>query len=814
MTAIPTFRDSPPARLDGIEVCRDAALVAELRAAADANPDKSPGTMTGHFSTFNDWYEINSFWEGKFIERIAPGAFKRTINNRSNQSPVRVLLDHGFDPGMGDRPLGLPEMLQEDATGPYAEVPLFEGVPQIIVSGLRAGAYGQSFRFNVMADDWVEDPEADTWEDPGNDKWTDLPQRTIREVRLIEFGPTAFPANPAADAGLRSAGSLRSSTDDFYERLRRRDPVLYDQALARTKEIRTPVSAEPAIPDAAAGATGTIETVTLRTSEPEPATITAPVAVAVSDDPPTPAPSLDSLTEHSEDAPAERHSEAIKRPPARAARVDSSSPRPEGPTPMPDLDPLTSEEREARQSEIRVRLQEIDNEFNGATLPGETQNEWDSLNTEFDSNETAIAADQRRKARLADMASRQAGEQVTPQVPHVIRRPDNIYDLAAIRQQARSIDEVPSLMRDAAMRIVEQTRFPGRGVKHSEAADHIQYLLDFVDDEHGTFARRLIVTGSPTYQRAFGKACLALSTNTLTAEESRALAMGAGASGAFAVPFTLDPTVILTSTGVLNPIRQIARIETITGQQWQGVTSAGIVVSRAAEAAPASDNSPALAQPTLTPTRVQGFVPFSYEVDQDWTGLQSEMFRLLADAKNVEEGTAFINGTGIGVNPNGVVKTLNASQQIGTAGATVLMANVYSLESGLNPRFRPGATFLASKSTYNLIRNLDNTGGSQLWQRVGFGIPPELLGYPALEVSTMVTGPNNVGDRWMIFGDFSQFLIVDRLGMSVELIPQIFNVAAAPGLGMPTGQRGLYAIWRNSSKILADAAFQVLQRTS
>src|SRR6266498_1188698 len=74
------FRNAPPAKLDGIDICRDHLELIGLRAADDGSgdtpappADNSPGTLFGHFSTFNDWYQIDSFWEGKFLERIAPG---------------------------------------------------------------------------------------------------------------------------------------------------------------------------------------------------------------------------------------------------------------------------------------------------------------------------------------------------------------------------------------------------------------------------------------------------------------------------------------------------------------------------------------------------------------------------------------------------------------------------------------------------------------------------------------------------------------------------------------------------------------------
>jgi HK97 family phage major capsid protein len=60
-----------------------------------------------------------------------------------------------------------------------------------------------------------------------------------------------------------------------------------------------------------------------------------------------------------------------------------------------------------------------------------------------------------------------------------------------------------------------------------------------------------------------------------------------------------------------------------------------------------------------------------------------------------------------------------------------------------------------------------------------------------------------------ILGDFSKFLIVDKIGMSVELIPHLFGTAN----NFPTGQRGMYAVWRNSSKVLDPNAFRLLKMT-
>ena len=488
-------------------------------------------------------------------------------------------------------------------------------------------------------------------------------------------------------------------------------------------------------------------------------------------------------------------------------------------------DTMTVEERAARQSEIKARLTELDTEYNGAELPEEQRAEWDSLNTEFDSHERAIADTNERRERIQALAERQGGGERVDNSrsgygrgPEIIRsKPDNIYDLSEVRNRARSIDELPGLYRDNAMRALETAKFPGLK-RREDAQAHVERLLSTIDDENGSLARRLLVTGSPTYERAFGKAVLARSTAGLTGEEQRAMSLGTNSAGGFAVPFQLDPTVILTSDGSINPLRQVARVEQIVGKEWQGVTSTGITVTRSAEAAEATDNSPALAQPTVKPTRVMGFVPFSMEVDQDWAQLRSELTRLLADAKDQEEATSFVTGDGTGNNPNGIVTTLAAGSRVGQSGAAGTLTvpdDLFKVEEALPPRFRGRASWLANKSIYNKVRGASTgSDGGELWVRLGAGLPSELIGYPARELSTMdgtieATGAGN--NLVMLFGDYQTgFLIVDRIGMSVELVPHLFGATNR----FPTGQRGIVAVWRNSSKVLADNAIRVLNVVS
>jgi hypothetical protein len=162
-------------------------------------------TMAGHFAVFNTWTEINSNFEGNFLERIAPGAFGKTFVE--NRNSIRVLFQHGRDPVVGDKPLGPIITLREDARGAAYEVTLLDTTyNRDLLPALEAGLYGASFRFAVMQEEHRKSPGASDYNPKG------LPERTIRAARVFEFGPVTFPAYAGATAGVRSMTDWYRST--------------------------------------------------------------------------------------------------------------------------------------------------------------------------------------------------------------------------------------------------------------------------------------------------------------------------------------------------------------------------------------------------------------------------------------------------------------------------------------------------------------------------------------------------------------------------------------------------------------------------
>lgn len=210
--------------LNGVEILRAAPLGATLRAAEAEAEAEGLGLMEVRFSVFDTWYEIDSWYEGTFMERVAPGAFAKTMRERREQ--VVSLFNHGMDFQIGDKVLGPVEELFEDDDAAVGMVRLLDtSYNRDLEPGLRAGVYRSSFMFNVIRDEWNDEPEASTHNPKG------LPERTIKEVRLHEFGPVTFPANPAASAG------MRSMTDEYLEHLKRTSPGRYEAAV-RARDLR------------------------------------------------------------------------------------------------------------------------------------------------------------------------------------------------------------------------------------------------------------------------------------------------------------------------------------------------------------------------------------------------------------------------------------------------------------------------------------------------------------------------------------------------------------------------------------------------
>ena len=484
---------------------------------------------------------------------------------------------------------------------------------------------------------------------------------------------------------------------------------------------------------------------------------------------------------------------------------------------------VTLEERVAREAEIKARLAEIDAEHAGDALPDEVRSEWNDLNLEREEVKKVIEELRERSARLEELKDATEARDEPKRVYTSSRRSDTeIHDMFEIRKMSNSPDHERELLRDNAMRAVDRAVFelPPYGRNREDVQGGIERMME--NDAHGEISRRILSTGSPAYKRAFAKV---IADKPLTTEEQRAMST-TGSAGGYAVPFALDPTIIMISNYSVNPYRAICRNVQITGANtWEGVSMAGITAAYQVEAGTATDNTPTFAQPSAVVQKAQAFVPFSFEIEGDFNGnFMADLTQGFADARDDLEAVQFTTGTGTAPAPVGILgaQGLTTSQRQQTATTAVLaVADIDATQNTLPPRWRSRAVWVGNLGFYQRVRRFYTAGGETLTAGVGPGnsngfssIAPgggtvgyDLLGRPAYECTGInTTNVTTSGTTQAIFGDFSRgMVIVDRVGMNVEVVRNLFGAS-----GYPNGQRGLLAWWRNNTAITNKGSFVYL----
>jgi len=404
-------------------------------------------------------------------------------------------------------------------------------------------------------------------------------------------------------------------------------------------------------------------------------------------------------------------------------------------------------------------------------------------------------------------------------VPTIIRRTDDPFDPNTLRMYAPAAE-----LRSRATAAIERTVAAGDGVLTPAMAEAITAKMRTAKDPRGVIPGLVLHTGHEDYQRAFAKG-LAGRTDLWTdaerqavqrVEEFRAAMSLTDANGGYAVPFTLDPSLIFTGDGSTNPFRQVCRVVTITTDTWNGLSSSGVTASWDGEIAEVSDDSPTFAQPSAATKRGQAFAQGSIEIAADYRAIAGDLQGLFQQAKDDLEAAAFATGATGGNNPAGIVPLVvafGAGSSIKTsAGAdTFAVADVYATQNQTPPANRPRSVWFANNATINLMRQFGTANNYHgFLVDLGAGQPAQLLGQPLYESSAMDGVITGAAENYMLLhGQPDQFLIADRVGMSVEFIPHLFNTAN----NLPDGRRGWYCYWRVGTALLNGNAFTILNVT-
>ena len=486
---------------------------------------------------------------------------------------------------------------------------------------------------------------------------------------------------------------------------------------------------------------------------------------------------------------------------------------------------MTTTKRKKKSERLRESLDAIRSELfaleeveepseEQATRAGELLGEIDTAQEAYDEQ---LEHERRVDAVRAAAAVPGSQERTPGEGPEFMRSRGNPYEeLDRVRGANLTERSTVAELRTRALYAVE---LAGEELSEDQQ-ERVEKLVRA--DRRGRIAQHLLLTGSEDYMRAF-EALLANGGNPALLEDDEASAYKLAeahrramtltdSAGGFLVPFTLDPTIILTNAGSANPFRQVSTIKTITTDTWNGVSSAGVTAEWLAESNQAADASPSFAQPSITPKKAAAWVQGSFEVLSD-SGFGAEVGPLLADAKDRLEATAFALGNG-STQPKGVITAVSAvsGSVVNSASTdTYAVADVYAVEQALPPRYRLTASpsWMANKTIINKTRQFDTSGGSSFWANLGMGQPEQLLGAPIYEASAMDGVINASAENYsLLLGDFRNFYIVDRVGMTMVYEPLVKG-----SNGRPTGEAGWFAYWRVGSDVVNADAFRLLDIT-
>lgn len=491
--------------------------------------------------------------------------------------------------------------------------------------------------------------------------------------------------------------------------------------------------------------------------------------------------------------------------------------------------PLTRDDHIAEQERIKERQDELNEGAAGRLFNDDERAEYDRLEDRWHLLEATVKEleerDASRRAKIGEQVARSpksafGGDKGNGRAFNTNadrRGPDNVFDLAAYRRIASSLEDQALLWADGAKRANELAQY---------VTDHKDETRAFVErviesskkelKSNHSMGFRVLMTADPAYDDAFGAWIMGRARGKQM-DHIQAAITEAGLSSETPVPVTIDPTVLFSGDGSRDPLRSLARVVTITGLTWRGLSSDGTVMTYGAEASAFSPDTPSYDAPDVSVEKAKGEIQFTVEVDTDWPSLREELQMELAQAKRDLEAVKFMHGTGSD-EPTGLLFALDddGSSLVKTAAHdTITLDDIANVSDELPANFDFNASWLAHKKFYSLVRKLAREDGtSEPWTDIGPGFQAQnalakglLMGSPAYTHSEISSLVGQADEEVAIIGDFARgFVIVDRVGLNVEFDPH-----PRDGNGAWLGQRALLAWFRNNTALRTPNAFRVLQ---
>ena len=388
-------------------------------------------------------------------------------------------------------------------------------------------------------------------------------------------------------------------------------------------------------------------------------------------------------------------------------------------------------------------------------------------------------------------------------------------------------------IRDQALRSIEKY---GRHLAPIEQ-DHLETLCRTrtAESDGRHFSRHIALTSSPAYRSAYEKS-LRDPHPVFDGDEGAAInawhqiayrptaeerAAGLGGTMGLGVPVLIDPTILIQSQDQAEILGVCGRV-LITTDAWKGVSSGCATLAFKSEGAAVADAAVTLAQPSIPIFSADGVFQASFELFADYPGLVDEVGDLFNAAwkDQASNYTSVGAGTGSSV-PLGLFTAMSnqttspAHISVHSAG-TLAAGDVRAVFAALPERYQLNASWLMSPSMVQAVAALAGPSVSaglapHDYVPASQGQPARLLGRPVVVSSYAPSFANATSGQfnWLVCGDFSRYLVVNRVGTAREMIPNLPDQAT----GRPSGQRAYYYMVRWGAGLTDNLVFRILSNS-
>lgn len=257
--------------------------------------------------------------------------------------------------------------------------------------------------------------------------------------------------------------------------------------------------------------------------------------------------------------------------------------------------------------------------------------------------------------------------------------------------------------------------------------------------------------------------------DAISEEDKKALTQSSNPDGGYLAPPELSSEIIRELVEY-SPIRSVASVRGTTAPSTIYPTRGDLTNAKwVGETQEREESGITFGQKELAVKELATFVDISNRLLSDAPQAEAEVRAALAEDFGKTEATAFVWGQG-GLEPEGFMRHAGIAETISGAAATITADALIALLYAMPATYRNAGAWAMNGTTLAAIRTLKDGLNNYLWQpSYQAGQPETILGRQVIE---MIDMPDIAAGAFpIIYGDFSGYRILDRIGLDILVDP-------------------------------------------